>query len=46
MLFGRLPSWSPSKKATKIIDVKGYIVIADDGLLVVLDHHPLIPTLS
>ena len=33
----------PSKKATKIIDVKRYlkdVVIAADGLLVVRDHQP------
>ena len=36
----------PSKKATKIIDVKRYlkdVVIASDGFLVVRDHQPLQP---
>ena len=36
----------PSKKATKIIDVKRYlkdVVIAGDGLLVVRDHQPFQP---
>ena len=36
----------PSKKATKIIDVKRYlkdVVIAADGLLVVRDHQPFQP---
>ena len=36
----------PSKKATKIIDVKRYlkdVIIASDGLLVVLDHQPFQP---
>ena len=36
----------PTKKATKIVDVKGYltdVVIAADGLLVVRDHQPFQP---